>query len=355
MATVEAIPDTARAMAAPTVAECADGAAWDGYVDRAPGASGYHLWRWRELFSGVFGHTPIYLAASRGGAIVGVLPLVRFDSRIFGRALVSLPFLNYGGVVADDREAAEALVGAAGALRTRLHARHVELRHRARQFEALAPRHHKVTMLLPLPGSPDALWSALDRKVRNQVRKAEKHALTVSVGGVAEVGAFYGVFAENMRDLGTPVYGRHVFAAIATLFPERTRLFVVRHEGRPVAASFTWRWRDTVEVPWASSLRAASAMAPNMLLYWAMLKDAVESGAAVFDFGRSTPDEGTFHFKKQWGAAADPLCWEYDLGGGALPDHGPRNPKFQLAIAAWRKLPLAVANRLGPLVASHLP
>jgi serine/alanine adding enzyme len=355
-AVVDALVTPSASPATPvTVTEWTDGDAWDDYVRRAPGASGYHLWRWREIFAGVFGQVPMYLAATRAGAIAGVLPLVRFDSRLFGRSLVSLPYLNYGGVVADDTAAAGALVEAAGALRARLGARHVELRHRARQFDSLAPKQHKVTMRLPLPGSADALWTALDRKVRNQVRKAEKHGLHVTVGGAEETPAFYAVFSENMRDLGTPVYARRVFEAMLAAFPDRTRIVTVRHDGRPVAAGFTWRWRDTIEVPWASSLRSANAMAPNMLLYWAMLTHAIEAGATEFDFGRSTPNEGTYHFKKQWGAEPEALCWEYELGGRPMPDQSPKNAKFQLAIAAWQRLPLRIANVIGPRIAPHLP
>jgi serine/alanine adding enzyme len=332
-----------------------DGAAWDHYVEQHPAASGYHLWNWRRVFEGVFGHEAIYLAAIRNGAIAGILPLVMFRSVVFGRFLVSLPFVNYGGVVADDDLTAQALVAYAGTIAREARASHVELRHVERRFPQLAPKQHKVAMVLPLPPTAHALWTALDRKVRNQVRKAEKSGLVAEVGGAALLGDFYTVFARNMRDLGTPVYSRRLFETVCALFPDRTAVVVVRHEGRPVAAGLAWRWRDRIEVPWASSLREFNAMAPNNLLYWSILQQAIAGGAASLDFGRSTPNEGTYHFKKQWGAEPVPLCWEYDVVAGALPDQSPKNPKFGLAIKAWRLLPVPVAGVLGPRIVRSIP
>lgn len=337
------------------VRECTEAERWDGFVAARPDASGYHLWAWRWIFEDVFGHQGHYLVAERDAAVVGILPLVEFRSRIFGCFLVSLPFVNYGGVIAADADAGEALVAAAGRIARTRGARHVELRHRRRRFPALAPKQHKVAMLLPLPATADALWEELDRKVRNQVRKATKSGLTVAIGGAELVPEFYAVFARNMRDLGTPVYPSTLFTRVLETFPAQAHVVVVRHQGRAVAAGVTWRWRETVEVPWASSLREFNAMAPNNLLYWTILEDAIRAGATVLDFGRSTPDEGTFHFKKQWGAEPEALCWEYDVAAGAMPDQSPKNQKFQLAIRLWRRLPLPVANALGPRIVRSIP
>jgi serine/alanine adding enzyme len=187
------------------------------------------------------------------------------------------------------------------------------------------------------------------------VRKAEKAGLSTEVGGSECLDAFYGVFAHNMRDLGTPVYDRRFFDAILRAFPAAARVFVVRLGRVPIAASITIRWRDTIEVPWASSLRNHSDKSPNMLLYWTMLRTAIAERASQFDFGRSTPDEGTFHFKRQWGAAPQPLVWEYAGLEGELPDQGPKNPKFRLAVSLWQRLPIAVANRIGPIVVRNIP
>jgi serine/alanine adding enzyme len=331
-------------------------AAWTAFVDAHPLATGYHRWAWRRVFGDAFGHECVYLTALSGERVEGILPLVCFDSRLFGRFAVSLPFVNYGGVVADDEEVARRLLGAAES-----HARlrglaHVELRHLAPRFAELPAKRHKVAMRLALPATADAFWAALDRKVRNQVRKAEKSQLSATVGGAELLPEFYAVFAHNMRDLGTPVYSRRFFEVIFREFPESARVCLVRAGGTAIAASITIQWRDTIEVPWASSLREHRASSPNMLLYWAMLQHAIGAGCVTFDFGRSTPDEGTYHFKRQWGAEATPYAWEYLLlKGQALPDQSPNNPKFRMAVEAWKRLPVGVATRLGPMIVRSIP
>jgi serine/alanine adding enzyme len=339
-----------------TAAGPADREAWDEYVESRPAATGYHRWAWRHVFEDAFGHDSVYLAARDEGGICGILPLVKFRSLLFGRFLVSLPFVNYGGVVADDEEAARALLDAAIAEAGAHGAKHIELRHMARHFPALPVRQHKVQMRLALPATAAAAWQALDNKVRNQVRKAEKCGLTAAAGGLELVDDFYAVFARNMRDLGTPVYTRRLFEALLRHFPADVSVHVVRLGAAPVAAGILVGYRETVENIWASSLREHRALCPNMLLYWAMMQHAIGSGRKVFDFGRSTPDEGTYRFKLQWGARPEPVSWEYWLAPTAsVPDQQPGSPKFRLAVAAWKRMPLPLASWLGPRVVRSIP
>jgi len=325
-----------------------DAAAWDAFVGGNPHATGYHLWAWRGVFIRAFGHDPIYLIARRSGRVVGVLPLVFINSVVFGRTLTSLPFLNYGGVVARSDAVAQQLIDHAAEMARARRCRHVELRHVGRRFPQLPFRQHKVAMLLRLePG----LWDRLDRKVRNQIRKAQKSGLTVDHGGGELRADFYGVFARNMRDLGTPVYSPRLFDEVLGAFPDRARVHVVRLNGRPVAAGLTYRSGATVEVPWASSLREYNQLCPNHLLYWSVIETAMARGCEVLDFGRSTPGEGTFKFKEQWGALPVALHWEYQLfEGTALPNVSPTNAKYRLAIEMWKRLPLPLATRLGPRI-----
>lgn len=359
LAAVDREPDrpqsAAPAAAAATVAVEHAPHQWSEYVVRQADATGYHEWAWRDVFERAFGCPPMYFAARRDGQIVGVLPTVLLDSWLFGRALVSLPFLNYGGVLADDDVAARALLDAAMAAAREHRCRHVELRHFRQRFVHLPCKRHKVTMMLTLPPMP-ALWEGLDRKARNQVRKAQKSGLTYHEGGAELLDAFYAVFARNMRDLGTPVYSSRLFAEVLGAFPDRARIHVVSREATPVAAGLTFETRGTVEIPWASSVRDFNALCPNHLLYWNMLEGASARGCSMFDFGRSTPHEGTYKFKEQWGAQPVPLCWEYGmLTGGDMPNSSPTNPKFRLAIAMWKKLPLTVANRIGPMIVKAIP
>jgi FemAB-related protein (PEP-CTERM system-associated) len=346
---------TTTAIARTTVIDALDPASWDRYVEHSPGASGYHQAGWRSVFEGVFGHRMLNLAAVRDDRIVGILPLVEFRSRLFGRFAVSLPFVNQGGIVADDDEAARTLVDHAIDEARRRGLQHVELRHERRRCPDLVDKQHKVSMRLGLPETAEMLWDRFDRKVRNQIRKAEKNGLVAATGGAELVDAFYRVFAENMRDLGTPVYSRAFFAAVLNRFANSTRIHVVRLGDEVVASSVTVAWRDTVEVPWASSLRKYRDKSPNNLLYWSMLQQAIAERRRVFDFGRSTPNEGTYHFKAQWGATPGPMHWEYWLASGSLPDQSPSNAKYRAAIAVWRRLPLWVSNTVGPHVVRNLP
>ena len=331
----------------PTVFSAADTSApaWDAYVASRPEATGYHQWAWRQVFARAFGHESIYLVAGTPDRIEGVLPLVYIESAIFGRSLTLLPFLNYGGVVANDEAAAD--------LALERRCPHVELRHVGRRFPSRPFRQHKVAMHLALG---EGMWERLDRKVRNQIRKAQKSGLTVEVGGRPLLDDFYAVFARNMRDLGTPVYASRLFDEVLATFPERAGVHVVRLNGRPVAAGLTLRHRGTVEVPWASSVRDFNPLCPNHLLYWSVMETAVAQGARLLDFGRSTPGEGTYKFKEQWGANPVPRHWEYQLSAGvAVPNLGPSNPKFRLAIEAWKRLPLPIATTLGPHIVRSIP
>jgi len=308
------------------------------------------------VFEDAFGHETRYLSARRNGQVAGVLPLVLFRSRVFGRFIVSLPFVNYGGVVADDAATAAALVDASAAIAREEQCAHVELRHERRQFSDLPCKQHKVSMMLTLETDAERAWSAMDRKVRNQIRKAEKSGLTVETGGIDRLDDFYAIFARNMRDLGTPVYGRVFFERVLRTFAEQTLVVIVRNVQGPIAAGLAFRHGDIVEVPWASSLNEFRPLCPNHLLYWFVMKWAMEHRVRVLDFGRSTPNEGTFHFKSQWGAEPSPLHWEYVLlGRHDLPDQSPKNPKFKLAIEAWKRSPLWLTNTIGPRIVRSIP
>ncbi len=334
-----------------------DRADWDAYVAGAQGAELYHDYRWRTVVETVFRHESFYLAA-RGadGCVHGVLPLVRLKSRLFGDFLVSLPYFNYAGVLADTAAARAALLEAAGGRARALGAGHVELRHRDAVSLDWPAHEDKVTMLLDLPGDEEALWKGFKPKLRAQIRRPQKEGATVRSGGLELVPDFYAVFARNMRDLGTPVYPRRFFEQIVAAFPDEANLYVVDLAGRPAAAGFVLRHGSTAEIPWASSLREANPVGVNMLLYWAVLRDAVARRCRRFDFGRSTRDAGTFRFKAQWGAEPQQLRWHYWLPEGAEPPRlTPSNPKFRAAIALWQRLPVPVANRLGPFIVRSLP
>lgn len=333
-----------------------DAAAWNRFVDTSPDASAYHRYAWRGYFGGYFGKATDYLAAvDTAGEWRGVLPLVQLESALFGRYMVSLPFVNYGGLLAHDRDVSRMLVEHAGELAGRRALSHVEFRHTERELD-LPVRTDKVAMLLELPPSADALAKSLGSKRRSQINRPRRENPEVIFGGAELLPEFYAVFSRNMRDLGTPVYAVSMFADILGRFPHDAELAVIRVAGEPAAAGFLLCSGERMEIPWASTRREYNRISINMLLYWEVIVRAIGKGLRLFDFGRSTVDSGTYRFKRQWGAEPRQLTWHYWLQKGReIPQLNPGNRKYRLAISAWKRLPLGVANALGPLIVKHLP
>jgi serine/alanine adding enzyme len=329
---------------------------WDEYVNRHENASAYHRSGWCHLIARAFRHESRMLAVENDAGLTGVLPLIVMRSRLFGRFVVSLPFVNAGGVLADDGPSASALLDAAVGVAKAANADYLELRHTERRFAHLAERRHKVAMTLQLHETVDRQWEALDRKIRNQIRKAEKSRLHVREGGLEAVEGFYAVFARNMRDLGTPVFGIALFEEVLRTFPENSRIVSVYQDDRPVAASIL-HWREgSIEVIWASALREFNAVCANPLMYWHMLRFAIAHGCRVFEFGRCTPGEGPFQFKRQWGAEPSELVWEYWTPSGSFrQDLSPKSATFSQASGLWQHLPLSIANFVGPRIVRSIP
>jgi serine/alanine adding enzyme len=330
---------------------------WDAYVQSSPHAHTYHLAAWRRIIETTFGHRAYYFVAEdHDGRITGVLPVVRLRSVAFGDFMVSVPYVNYGGSCAEDEATTRALVVAASRTAAEERVHHLEIRMSGPAEFGLQSRSAKVSVRLPLPASSEDLWKGFPSKLRSQIKRAQQEDMTVHVGREDQLDAFYEVFAANMRDLGTPVYARKFFATLLSTLPESTHICSVRLRGEPVAAGFLIGFRKTLEIPWASSLRRYSRLSPNMLLYWSVLKFACERGYNVFDFGRSSPESGPHRFKMQWGGTPIALSWHYWMGPGAdLPDFSPKNPKYQLAIRVWQRLPVAVTKIIGPPIVKGLP
>lgn len=312
---------------------------------------------WLRVFQRSLSYVPYCLEAVENGQTRGFLALAFVKSVLFGRYLVSLPYLNYGGVHADDDATASVLIDRAVVLADRLDVRRLELRHEHPVAHARLghARTDKVQMRFDLPPTVEQLEKGLDGKVRNQVKKGRKSDLTVAWGGAELLNDFYAVFSRNMRDLGTPVYSRRLFACALEEFPERAELCVVRHGGTAVAGAILLHGWGVTEVPSASALKSHNHTCANMLLYFHLLARAVERGQDVFDFGRSTPDAGTFKFKKQWGARPYGTEWQSYLRKGSLDETRPDNPKYQRRIRLWQKLPLWVAETVGPWVVRGIP
>lgn len=339
-----------------TIRFCTDPLEWDAYVGVHANATQYHRFAWLGIIERAFGHRPVAFTAFSGGRIVGVLPLVLMSSWMFGRFAVSLPFANYGGLLGDDTDVERSLWQHAVAHADGAGARYLEARHLAPRSFIGHRKQHKVTMILDLAGDPDSQWKGFNAKLRNQVRKAEKSGLTCRIAAASELSRFYDVFASCMRDLGTPVYSRRFFAEVLGALPDSSSIHLVEKDGRAVAAGIALVHRETLEVPWAASLHRFRSLCPNNLLYWDLVRHAIGLGLRKFDFGRSTPGDGPYRFKEQWGARPVPLHWEYWLRDeGRLPDLSPANERYQRVIEIWRRLPLRVTRWIGPAIVRGIP
>jgi serine/alanine adding enzyme len=331
---------------------------WDAYVERHPSASAYHRAAAVGVGTAAFGLTTRFLTVrDLQRRLTGVLPLVEQSSLLFGRFLVSLPFFTYGGILADAPEAGVALAASAAELARARRARHVELRHTEPWTDlALPQRTDKVSMLLPLPDSEQALSKQLGSKLRSQIKRAEREEPEIIWGGAELIPQFYEVFATTMHEVGTPVYPPSFFEATCRALEGLLWVVVVRTKGQVGAAAVLVRHGNRIEVPWAAATQAGKRASLNMRLYWELLTHSIRVGAQAFDFGRSSHDSGTYRFKAQWGAQPMQLHWHYWLPvDQKLPQLNQSNPKYALAASLWRRLPLWCANALGPHIVKNLP
>lgn len=313
--------------------------------------------RWLLALQHGLDHRPFVLEARRQGRLVGLLPLTLVESLLFGRYLVSLPYLNWSGVVSDDDEVVQALIDRAVCLADELDVKHLELRHEAPRIHAALGESltTKANMRLALDGGEQGVWKQLRSVVRTQIRKGQAQGFTVEWGGESLLDDFYRVFAQNMRDLGTPVYSKRLFRAILAALPEQAELCIVRLNGRAVAAALAVHDSEITEVPSASVEQDFRSTAANTFMYWELVLRALQRGQKTFDFGRSTIDSGTFNFKKKWGAVPEPAHWQYYRRKGAISDIRPDGGKYDLMISLWKRIPVRVTRLIGPYIVRGIP
>lgn len=332
-------------------------ARWEEFCVRCGESSPSRRIEWLAILRDGLDHQPVLIEAAAGSDTLGMLPLEFLESRLFGRFLVGLPYLNSGGVLTADANVAAQLIDAAVKLADELDVKHLELRHEKRANHR-AFNHElteKVHLRLPLPESSEELWKNVGPKVRNQIRKAEKEGVVAEWGRDELLREFYDVYSHNMRDLGTPVFSHRLFAAILRHLGTSAEICVARYRNKAVAAALLIHGNGMTEVPSASSLRRWNHLNGNMLVYWELLKRTIERGQQVFDFGRSSADSNTYRFKSQWGAQPHPAVWQYYVRHGSVGEMRPNHPKNQRRIAVWKKLPVWLTRIAGPPIVRGIP
>ena len=337
-----------------------DKEAWDAFVWLHPEATPYQLFGWKEAVEGAYGHKSCYLLAEEDSKISGVFPLFFFKIPFLSKRIISLPFCDIGDVLADSDETRNVLIKKAISLLYEKKTNGLELRCGQEQFFErhndsfyVAVKSDKVRMLLDLPVSSEELWKGFKSKLRSQVRKSEKNGLSFRWGDRKDLMTFYQVFSRNMHVLGSPVHSKKWIEKILAGYAENARMGLVFKEDQPVGCGIILFTKHRVSIPWASTLREFNRLSPNMMLYWNLLKYAADSGKEVFDFGRSTLNEGTYRFKKQWGAKPEQLYW-YCLSR-ALSEEGSASDKTRERLERiWQKMPLGVVNFIGPRVRKYI-
>ncbi len=326
---------------------------WNQYVEGHPEATFFHLSDWESVLTQAFGHRSRYLYADLTGRITGVLPLGDVRSRLFGHARTATPFCVYGGTIADDEKSYRALEQAACELGRSLGVDYVEMRNRIRRHPDWIAKELYVTFRRPIHEDPEKNLLAIPRKQRAMVRKGIQKQLRVEID--SDVQRAYDVYAESLRNLGTPVFSPRYMRLLKETFGDRCEVLTVVHENRPVAAVMSFYFRDEVLPYYGGSTEAARSVAANDFMYWQVMERARERGARVFDFGRSKRGTGSYDFKTHWGFEPELLHYEYFLiKAREMPDLSPANSKYSRMIEMWRRLPIPVTRLIGPPIARYL-
>jgi FemAB-related protein (PEP-CTERM system-associated) len=351
------MPDGESDIARPTLIgrmQARDADRWDSYVASHRDGSFFHRAGWKTVIERSFGQDTYYLFAERAGRLTGVLPLAHYRSKMFGNALISNGCCMGGGPLADDEDGYQRLDDAATALMDRLGADYLEYRRPLRQHPLWARCDQLYATFDGVIASDEAEnLKQIPRKQRAVLRKSLEAGLTDEID--ADIDRFYPLYATTVHRLGTPVFAKSYFRALLQEFGPDCDIVTVLSDGKPVSSVLSFYFRESVMPYYAGAGDGARAVGANDFMYWRLMRRAAERGLRRFDFGRSTIGSGPYAFKKNWGFAAKPVLHEYRVaGGGAAPSLNPGNPKYRLMIALWKKMPLPLANLIGPHIVRNI-
>ena len=334
--------------------EARDENAWDAFVVEQPRGTFFHRVAWQYVIRDAFHHTPHYLVAEQNSEIVGVLPLIHMKTRLFGNTLISNPFCVYGGPLAVNAETNVALAEEASRLMRKLGAQYCQFRSRDEAVDGWQVTHPLYeTFRKIIPGTEDAALKAIPRKQRAVVRKGIERNLEAKSS--LDTNSFFRLYAESVRNLGTPVFSKRFFNLLQNYFQKHTEILTIFEDNEPLCAVLSFKFRNEILPYYAGGGFAARGRGGHDFMYWEVMRRAVGEGLTMFDFGRSKIGTGAHSFKKNWGFDPLPLHYTHQLAPGeAVPEHNPLNPKYRMLIAAWKRLPLPMANAIGPHIVRGL-
>jgi len=329
-------------------------ARWEAFVQACPEATFFHRAAWQSILRNVFRHPTYFLYAEHDGEILGVLPLAHIKSRLFGNSLIALPFAVYGGVAASTTEAAAALEQEAQSLARQLDVDHLE-------FRNINPRHADwptqdlyVTFRKEILPEVEANMLAIPRKQRAMVRKGINSGLISTVDRKSD--RFFKLFADNVHRHGTPALPKRYFDTLLEVFGDDCEILTITTpDGKPLSSVLSFYFRDEVLPYYAGDDEAARNFAANDFKYWELMRRSCERGLKIFDYGRSKVGTGPYSFKKNWGFEPQGLHYEYCLyKRDSIPQNNPNNAKYKLLIETWRRMPISLANLIGPHIVRNL-
>ena len=326
---------------------------WDSFVDSCTNATFFHKAGWRRVIERSFKHKTYYLYAEENGEIQGVLPLGYIKSLLFGNSLISTPFCVYGGVACVSENARKILEEAACNLARDLQVEYLELRNTMPSNSARHKKDLYVTFQKELDKDHDKNLLAIPRKQRAMVRKGMSLGLKSSID--KDIEKFYPIYAESVRNLGTPVFSKKYFETLMDVFRDEIEILTIEHNGKDLSSVISFFFRDEVAPYYGGSITAARDLYANDFMYWEVMRRSVDKGYLRFDYGRSKQGTGSYRFKKHWGFEPTPLHYEVELiKASTVPEVNPLNPKYKYFIAGWKLLPLPISNLIGPLLAKSL-
>jgi FemAB-related protein (PEP-CTERM system-associated) len=330
-----------------------DTARWDAFVANCPDATFFHRAGWKPVIERAFGHKTWFYYAECNGKIQGILPLAEIKSVLFGHSLSALPFCVYGGVAAVTEQARDALDGAAQKLAAQLKVGHLEYRNLKPQHSDWHSKDLYVTFRKEIDPDVEKNMLAIPRKQRAMVRKGIKAELKSEIDN--DVERFFKAYSVSVHRLGTPVFSKKFFRLLKETFADDCEVLTITKDGRVVSSVLSFYFRDEVLPYYGGGTAEAREVAGNDFMYWELMRRACERGYKIFDFGRSKIGTGAFDFKKNWGFEPQPLHYEYQLHQAKeVPDTNPLNPKYQLFIKMWQRMPIALANAIGPHIVKNL-
>jgi FemAB-related protein (PEP-CTERM system-associated) len=332
-----------------------DEKAWDEYVLKSNYSSFYHQIGWKRVVEKTYGYKPIYLLVKEGNEIRGVLPMFLIKSGFFGKKLVSVPFGPYGGVCSDNTIATEMLIKEAKRIVDKENLDYLELRNFVKcNNNGFITNESYVTFIVNLCPDPQIVWEKIKRDKRRKVEKTKNAGLEIDWNATVE--DFYKVHARTMRDLGTPTHGLDFFKNCLNEFPNNAKVLTTKYRDKPICCQFLFFYKETEIAVWGSSLDEYKDYHSDQLSNWEVIKYGCEKGFRYFDFGRCLHDTGVYRYKERWSGYPKQLYYQYYLNNvSKMPDTSQVNPNREKFSKVWKRLPVQITNKLGPVLRRKIP